>query len=575
LNGSIFISYRRSDAGGYAQNLHHRLAGWFNEQTELFFDIGSIDSGQDFPQRLADEIDRAAVVLVLIGPDWLAEINRRGSALQNGSEVDFVRHEVARALQRLRDGQSLCVIPVLYGGAAMPSASSLAETLRVDIAPLCRIDAHAFQSGKLADWDYQFNRLRKLIAGMPAAPRERYRDRSGRPRPWRVIEQALSPHFQDPNQHLAALRSRLHQGGASTVIAAKVNVHAGAQAAALHGMGGIGKTQLALAYCHEHRDNYAGVWWFSAEMVGDRGAANADAAAVINDTLLQTDALAACAAAGVTVADKQSPSQAFRQWLGGQTAPWLLVYDNADHPAELRQHLPAPGPHHVLITSRRPDWGSLVRAVELNEWTPQQGAKFLIARLGGGSEAGSEADGEALAAELGGLPLALEQAASYVETHGIDLARYLILWKTAADKLLQKHSIASGYEHTVGATIALAFDRLGPAAQQLLRLCAFAAPEPWPERFVTESPAILPTEIGAAAADPMAWDDVVAGLRRHALIERQPIASLDRECRAGGEAAAGTPTEMALRLHRLTQHVVQNQLAEPERDAASLLELAA
>jgi hypothetical protein len=379
----------------------------------------------------------------------------------------------------------------------------------------------------------------------------------------------LSPHFQDPNQHLAALRSQLHQGGAPMVIAAKVNVHAGAHAAALHGMGGIGKTQLALAYCHEYRASYAGVWWFSAEMVGDRR--DADAAVVINDTLLQTDFLAACAAAGVVVADKQSPSQAFRQWLGGQTAPWLLVYDNADHPAELRQHLPAPGPHHVLITSRRPDWGSLVRAVELNEWTPQQGAKFLIERLGGGAEV----DAEVLAGKLGGLPLALEQAASYVEAHGIDLARYLILWKTAADKLLQKHSISSGYEQrTVGATIALAFDRLGPAAQQLLRLCAFAAPEPWPERFFTEGLEYLPAELGAAAADPLAWDDVVAELRRHALVERLPIPSLDREWRAGGEAPAGTPTEMALRLHRLTQHVVRDQLAELEVDAAALLALA-
>jgi tetratricopeptide (TPR) repeat protein len=148
------------------------------------------------------------------------------------------------------------------------------------------------------------------------------------------------------------------------------------------------------------------------------------------------------------------------------------------------------------------------------------------------------------------------------------------LWRIAADKLLQKHSIASGYEHTVGATIALAFDRLSPAAQQLLRLCAFAAPEPWPERFFTESPKILPAELGAAAADALAWDDVVAELRRHALVERLPIPSLDREWLAGGEAAEGTPTEMALRLHRLTQHVVRNQLAEPEVDATALLELA-
>ena len=67
---SIFISYRRADAQGHAQNLHYRLAGWFDDAA-LFFDAQSIDSGQDFPQRLAQAVNGAAVVLVLIGPGWM------------------------------------------------------------------------------------------------------------------------------------------------------------------------------------------------------------------------------------------------------------------------------------------------------------------------------------------------------------------------------------------------------------------------------------------------------------------------------------------------------------------------
>jgi hypothetical protein len=62
---TVFISYRRADAQGYAQNLHYRLASWFDHQAELFFDAANIESGQDFPQRLVDGIDAAAVVLVL------------------------------------------------------------------------------------------------------------------------------------------------------------------------------------------------------------------------------------------------------------------------------------------------------------------------------------------------------------------------------------------------------------------------------------------------------------------------------------------------------------------------------
>jgi TIR domain len=118
----IFSSYRREDGQFYAQNLQHRLAAWFDVPSELFFDIESINSGQDFPQRLWDEVNGASVVLVLIGPGWLDEINCRAGL----DEVDFVREEVKRALSRWSAG-GVHVIPVLLGGAPMPSPSAFAE----------------------------------------------------------------------------------------------------------------------------------------------------------------------------------------------------------------------------------------------------------------------------------------------------------------------------------------------------------------------------------------------------------------------------------------------------------------
>ncbi len=563
---SIFISYRRADAQGHAQNLRHRLAGWFDDTRELFFDAQHIDSGADFPQRLADGVDAAAVVLVLIGPDWVGEINRRASL----AEVDFVRREVEQALRRAEQGQAVCVIPVLLGGAAMPSAAAFAAPIQASLGPLCKRDAHAFQPGKQADWEHQFARLRGLIAAAANAPRERYRERAGQPRPWRVIEHALSANFQDPNQLLAALRSQLHGGGGTTVLVGA----GGAKAAALHGMGGIGKTQLALAYCHAYRDAYAGIWWLRAETARGSSAA-ADPAVDLaaeparpNDTLLQQDALSACAAAGVAVPDGVAPSQAFKQWLGGQAAPWLLVFDNADDPHELRAHLPGPGPHHAIITSRRPDWGGLAKTVELATWTAQQGAGFVMQRLGAGTV---QAEAEALSHALGGLPLALEQAASYIEATGGTVAQYLRLWQGASAELLNKHNASTGYEHTVAATLSLAFKHLSPAAQQLLRLCAFAAPEPLPERFFTEGFADLPAELGAAAAKPLAWNDVAGELKRYALAQRDSIPALDRAWLAGGQAPVGTATEQALTLHRLTQQVVRDQLAEPLRDVPMLV----
>ncbi len=555
--------------------------GWRAGSTtasELFFDGQHIDSGQHFPQRLAQVLGDASVVLVLIGPGWLDEINRR-TALP---ELDFVRHEVEVALGRLQAGQPVRVIPVLLGGAPMPSAGGFVAPVRDTLGALCSLDAHAFAGSKQDDWEHQLQRLRRLIAAVPHAPRERYRDRSGQSRPWRVIEHALSPHFQDPNDLLGALRLQLQGNNGAAGGPAAFAGAGGVAAAVLHGMGGIGKTQLALAYCHRWRDSYAGIWWLRAETAagvhgsGDAGTAAAAPVGSVpaptpRDTLLQQDALAACAAAGVVVPEGIPPSKVLVQWLRGQSAPWLLVFDNADDPARLRQHLPGPGPHHVIVTSRRPGWGSMARALELHTWTAQQGSVFLQQRLG--EVVAPHADAEALSQALGGLPLALEQAASYTEATGGSVAGYRRLWQTAAAALLQRMNISTGYEHTVGATLSLAFPRLSSAAQQLLRLCAFAAPEPLPERFFAEGASHLPAELAAAAVNPLVWNDVAGELKRYALAQRDAIPSLDRAWLAGGRAPEGTPTELGLTLHRLTQQVVRAQLVDERADSKALLEL--
>ena len=88
MSASIFISYRRLDAGGHAGRLHDRLAQWFDADA-LFFDTEHITPGDHFPQRLVDGVDSARVVLVLIGPDWLSEINRRAGL----SQTDFLRND--------------------------------------------------------------------------------------------------------------------------------------------------------------------------------------------------------------------------------------------------------------------------------------------------------------------------------------------------------------------------------------------------------------------------------------------------------------------------------------------------
>ena len=140
------------------------------------------------------------------------------------------------------------------------------------------------------------------------------------------------------------------------------------------------------------------------------------------------------------------PSAALKRWLAGQPS-WLLVYDNAEDVEAVRGFLPDGGRHHLLVTSRNPAWGGVARPVSLETWTREQGADFLAARLPC-AERGALL---ALAATLGGLPLALEQAASFMEETGMTVEAYRVEAERidTAGLILDEGRAATGYERSV------------------------------------------------------------------------------------------------------------------------------
>jgi len=114
----IFISYRRADAGGYAG----RLFDWLDRKRgrrHVFIDVTGIDVGTNFELLIDAALRRCHVVLAVIGPGWSASLEAR-----RGSPDDWVRRELERALEI-----ELRVVPVLVGGAKMPGASQLPESL--------------------------------------------------------------------------------------------------------------------------------------------------------------------------------------------------------------------------------------------------------------------------------------------------------------------------------------------------------------------------------------------------------------------------------------------------------------
>jgi tetratricopeptide (TPR) repeat protein len=145
--GAVFISYRRSDSSGYAGRISKELAGKFKK---VFWDRKAIAPGTDFSTAIRDAISSSSVLLVIVGPDWLRTKDADGHERLSAPE-DYVRLEIRAAID-----QGLRVIPVLVGGARMPSSEELPDGLR-DFAKL-----NLFELSDIR-WEYDLAKLVKLI----------------------------------------------------------------------------------------------------------------------------------------------------------------------------------------------------------------------------------------------------------------------------------------------------------------------------------------------------------------------------------------------------------------------------
>ena len=231
--------------------------------------------------------------------------------------------------------------------------------------------------------------------------------------------------------------------------------------------------------------------------------------------------------------------------LAASPARWLLVFDNAPDRASVARFVPPAGPGRVLITSRNQIWPP-GQALDVPVLDPQVAAEFLVSRTG-------DTDRRAaleLAGELGGLPLALEQAAAYVQASGESLAGYLALFRQRRPELLGRGE-PTGYPETVATTWRVAFEDLqqaAPGAAGLLRLLAFCAPEAVPLRLLLQPRPGLSGRLGEEVApvlgplleDELAAGDAIAALRRYSLIS--------------------PPADGSVSVHRLVQAVTADQM---------------
>ena len=304
----------------------------------------------------------------------------------------------------------------------------------------------------------------------------------------------------------------------------------------LCGMGGAGKTSVAVEYAHRQAAGLGVVWQLPAEDPAGLVAGFAELAAH----------LGAGDAVGGDPAGRVHAVLARRD-------DWLLVFDNAPGPGAVAGLVPPAGGGRVVITSQFGSWPGR-QVVKVPVLDRAVAAGFVLDRTGAAGPAEQAAAFE-LAGELGGLPLALEQAGAYMQASGRSVGEYLGLFRSRRAELLGRGDPA-GYDKRVTTTWTLAFAELsqvGPAAG-LLRLVACCAAEDIPLHLLLRPG--LPAEDFDAVVGPLlvpllddelARDEAVAGLRRFSLIS--------------------APRGGLVSVHRLVQAITLAQLPVQEADA--------
>jgi hypothetical protein len=146
---SIFVSYRRDDAAGFAGRVEDELERRFGD-VEVFRDVDDIASGEDFVRRLDRALQSCRVFVAVIGRSWLTARNADGTRRLDDPN-DFVRQEISAAL-----GRDVRVIPVLVDGARMPAEADLPQGLK----SLARRQAHELSDSR---WDYDMGRLASSV----------------------------------------------------------------------------------------------------------------------------------------------------------------------------------------------------------------------------------------------------------------------------------------------------------------------------------------------------------------------------------------------------------------------------
>lgn len=299
----------------------------------------------------------------------------------------------------------------------------------------------------------------------------------------------------------------------------------------ISGLGGVGKTQLAVEYAYRYHRGYKnGIWFVIAE----------------NPMTIYNSFVAFSECFGLSLPPEFKPEnlqQAVRAWLL-ENHNWLLILDNLEMIDDVLPYLPDKMNGKVIITTRntRIDYGS---RLELNVFDPDESMAFLKRRFSSNTDLKMEyycfpdfeQGARILINRLGNLPLALEQAAAYIKEVRCSITDYLELLKqSGVDVFSDKYAVPEYYEKIVTSTWNISFHVLGESSRQLMNLCAYMAPDNIPVDFFVEMRDKLPMPLRSDLSTQLTANHIVTELRIYSL-------------------ASGTAKY--INVHRLVQEVVR------------------
>jgi len=319
---------------------------------------------------------------------------------------------------------------------------------------------------------------------------------------------------------------------------------------AIHGLGGMGKTHLALEYAYQHRLEYTAVFWVSAES-GETIFTSFMAIAEVLQLPQREET------------DRQQVFSAVQHWLSTH-GKWLLVWDNLEDLEMLQRSLPSSHQGTILITTRRQALGTVAQGIELPPMGEQEGILFLLRRarqldpttfvkqlaLFAQRTPAEYAAARELVATMGGVPLALDQVGAYAEETPCSLVEYLELYRTRHAELLKRRGeVVIDHLESVVTTWFISFEKVEHAnamAADLLRWCAFLHPD-----AIAEEIFLLRSTSQDEQSDPV----VVDAFELHRAIRAASAYSLLKR----------NVQEHTLSIHRLVQVVLREGMSEQER----------